>query len=91
MGLRQKLASVFLPAEPLAPSAFRKLYKRKIPPAYVRRIVPFTWRYARNDKSEFAAELDGVVSYRGYFPKITQMLISGPSTNATSSGIITNG
>lgn len=42
MGLRQKLASVFLPAEPLAPSAFRKLYKRKIPPAYVRRIVPFT-------------------------------------------------
>lgn len=70
MGLRQKLASVFLPAEPLAPSAFRKLYKRKIPPAYVRRIVPFTWRYARNDKSEFAAELDGLCLTGDIFPKL---------------------
>ncbi|WP_247448512.1 hypothetical protein, partial [Bradyrhizobium sp. 38] len=44
-----------------------------------------------DENPESQQTLDEVVSYRGYFPKITQMLISGPATNATSCGIITIG
>lgn len=54
-------------------------------------MIPFTSRYARNDKSELGAELDAGCVLQGYFPKITQILISGPATNATSCGIITIG